>query len=48
VLAAGGIGSLDDLGRIRETGCEGAVLGSALWSGRFSLSEALDHPGHPA
>jgi phosphoribosylformimino-5-aminoimidazole carboxamide ribotide isomerase len=41
VLAAGGIASLDDLGMLRDLGCEGAVVGSALWSGRFSLSEAL-------
>jgi phosphoribosylformimino-5-aminoimidazole carboxamide ribotide isomerase len=41
VLAAGGIAELDDLRRLRELGCEGAVVGSALWSGRFSLAEAL-------
>lgn len=41
VLAAGGIATLDDLDRIRSVGCEGAVLGSALWSGRIGLAEAL-------
>jgi phosphoribosylformimino-5-aminoimidazole carboxamide ribotide isomerase len=41
VLAAGGIASLADLARLRAIGCEGAVLGSALWSGRISLSEVL-------
>lgn len=41
VLAAGGIASLDDLGRLRGLGCEGAIVGSALWSGRFGLAEAL-------
>ena len=41
VLAAGGIASLDDLGKLRDLGCEGAIVGSALWSGRFSLAEAL-------
>jgi phosphoribosylformimino-5-aminoimidazole carboxamide ribotide isomerase len=41
VLAAGGIGSLDDLVRIKAIGCEGAVLGSALWSGRVRLGDAL-------
>lgn len=40
VLAAGGIASLDDLRLIKEIGCEGAVVGSALWAGRFSLAEA--------
>jgi phosphoribosylformimino-5-aminoimidazole carboxamide ribotide isomerase len=41
VLAAGGIASLHDLGRLRDVGCEGAVLGSALWSGRITLADAL-------
>jgi phosphoribosylformimino-5-aminoimidazole carboxamide ribotide isomerase len=41
VLAAGGIASLDDLRALRDLGCEGAVVGSALWSGRFGLAEAL-------
>jgi phosphoribosylformimino-5-aminoimidazole carboxamide ribotide isomerase len=41
VIAAGGIATLDDLGRLRDLGCEGAVVGSALWSGRFSLADAL-------
>ena len=35
VLAAGGIGSLDDLETVRELGCEGAVVGSALLAGPF-------------
>lgn len=41
VLAAGGIATLDDLRRLRELGCEGAIVGSALWLGRFTLAEAL-------
>jgi phosphoribosylformimino-5-aminoimidazole carboxamide ribotide isomerase len=41
VLAAGGIGSLADLGRLRELGCEGAIVGAAIWTGEFSLAEAL-------
>ena len=41
VLAAGGIASLDDLESIRELGCEGAVVGSALWRDRFTLAQAV-------
>ena len=40
VLAAGGIASLDDLRALRRAGCEGAVVGSALLAGRFTLAEA--------
>jgi phosphoribosylformimino-5-aminoimidazole carboxamide ribotide isomerase len=47
VLAAGGIASLDDLRRLVEIGCEGAVLGSALWSGRITLADALCATGKP-
>jgi len=41
VIAAGGVGSLDDLRALRELGCEGAIAGSALLAGRFTLPEAL-------
>jgi phosphoribosylformimino-5-aminoimidazole carboxamide ribotide isomerase len=41
VVAAGGIATLDDLRGLRELGCEGAVAGSAIWLGRFSLADAL-------
>jgi phosphoribosylformimino-5-aminoimidazole carboxamide ribotide isomerase len=42
VLAAGGIASLSDLRALRDIGCEGAVVGSALWKGAFTLSEAAE------
>ena len=41
VLAAGGISSVDDLRRLRGLGCEGAILGSALWLGKITLAQAL-------
>jgi phosphoribosylformimino-5-aminoimidazole carboxamide ribotide isomerase len=41
VIAAGGISSVDDLLRVRELGCAGAVAGSALLAGRFTLGEAF-------
>ena len=41
VIAAGGISSVDDLVSVRDLGCEGAVAGSALLAGRFTLAEAF-------
>jgi len=41
LIAAGGVASLDDLRALRAAGCEGAVAGAAIWSGRFTLAEAL-------
>jgi phosphoribosylformimino-5-aminoimidazole carboxamide ribotide isomerase len=41
VIAAGGIASLADVLSVRDLGCEGAVAGTALWQGRFTLAEAV-------
>jgi phosphoribosylformimino-5-aminoimidazole carboxamide ribotide isomerase len=40
VVAAGGVASVDDLRLLRDLGCEGAVAGSALLRGAFTLAEA--------
>ncbi|HET7677037.1 MAG TPA: 1-(5-phosphoribosyl)-5-[(5-phosphoribosylamino)methylideneamino] imidazole-4-carboxamide isomerase [Candidatus Limnocylindrales bacterium] len=42
ILASGGISSLDDLRRVVEAGCAGAIIGRAVHEGRLSLAEALD------
>lgn len=41
LIAAGGIATLDDVRAVRAAGCEGVVVGSALWLGRFTLAEAV-------
>lgn len=41
VLAAGGVSSVEDLRHLREIGCEGAIAGSALLAGRFTIAEAI-------
>jgi len=41
VIAAGGIGGLNDLAALKRVGVEGAVIGKALYEGRFTLKEAL-------
>lgn len=41
VIAAGGIGTIGDLAALKEIGVEGAVIGKALYEGRFTLKEAL-------
>ena len=45
LLAAGGISSLEDVRAVRDAGCEGAVVGSALWRGRFTMAEAVSLEG---
>ena len=48
IVASGGISSLEDLRVLRELvpeGIEGAIMGKALYSGQFTLQEALDVAG---
>lgn len=50
VIASGGISSLEDLHRLRALvadGVEGAIIGTALYMGNFTLPEALDVAGRP-
>ncbi len=48
VVASGGIATLDDLRVLRELvplGVEGAIIGTALYVGNFTLADALDVAG---
>lgn len=42
VIASGGVTTLQDLARIKNTGAAGVVVGSALYKGLFTLREAID------
>jgi phosphoribosylformimino-5-aminoimidazole carboxamide ribotide isomerase len=41
IIAAGGIGSLNDLAALKRVGVEAAVVGKALYEDKFTLKEAL-------
>lgn len=45
VIASGGVGSLGDLQQVAALGCEGAIIGRALYESRFTLAEALSAVG---
>ena len=50
VVASGGVSTLDDVRALRtlvDVGVEGAIIGSALYRGAFTLPEALDVAGRP-
>ncbi|MEO7448779.1 MAG: bifunctional 1-(5-phosphoribosyl)-5-((5-phosphoribosylamino)methylideneamino)imidazole-4-carboxamide isomerase/phosphoribosylanthranilate isomerase PriA [Humibacillus sp.] len=50
VVASGGVSTLDDVVAIRTLvaeGVEGAIVGSALYRGAFTLPEALEVAGRP-
>ena len=42
VIASGGVTSLDDLIAIKKTGACAVVVGSALYTGKFTLTEAIN------
>jgi phosphoribosylformimino-5-aminoimidazole carboxamide ribotide isomerase len=41
VLASGGVSSLEDIAHLARAGIAGAIVGRALYEGRFSLTEAI-------
>ena len=40
--ASGGVSSLEDLRAVKAIGCDGAIIGRALYEGRFTLAQALE------
>jgi phosphoribosylanthranilate isomerase len=51
VVASGGVSTLEDIRVIRDLvpeGVEGAIVGSALYRGAFTLPDALDVAGRPS
>jgi phosphoribosylformimino-5-aminoimidazole carboxamide ribonucleotide (ProFAR) isomerase len=45
VIASGGVSSLEDLRSIADAGLAGAIVGRALYEGRFDLPQALEAAG---
>lgn len=45
IVAAGGIGTIGDLQALKDIGVEGAVIGKALYEGKFTLREAIQKIG---
>lgn len=41
IIASGGVGTIDDLRRVAESGCEAVIVGRALYESRFTLTQAL-------
>ena len=41
IQASGGVSSLDDLTACRDLGCDGAIVGRAIYEGRFTATEAI-------
>ena len=39
LIASGGITGMDDIYQLSEMGCEGAIIGKAIYEGRISLKQ---------
>jgi phosphoribosylformimino-5-aminoimidazole carboxamide ribotide isomerase len=39
LIASGGVSSMDDLIKLKEFGCEGAIVGKAIYEGRIKLND---------
>jgi phosphoribosylformimino-5-aminoimidazole carboxamide ribotide isomerase len=39
LIASGGISSVQDIEDVREAGCEGVIVGKAVYEGKITLSE---------
>ncbi len=41
LIASGGISSIPEIEELREIGCEGAIIGKAIYEGRITLKELM-------
>ena len=39
LIASGGISSVKDIEDVRDAGCEGAIIGKAVYEGKLTLNE---------
>lgn len=42
IIASGGVGSIEDIRRLRKTGVQATVIGKALYLNQFTLEEAME------
>jgi phosphoribosylformimino-5-aminoimidazole carboxamide ribonucleotide (ProFAR) isomerase len=41
IVASGGVSALDDIDLLRSLGAAGAIVGKAIYEGRFNIEEAV-------
>jgi len=42
LIASGGVSSINDLQELKDAGCEGAIVGKAIYEGKISLKQLMD------
>ncbi len=43
IIASGGVSSMEDIYSLEDTGCEGAIIGKALYEGKITLSQLKNY-----
>jgi len=43
LIASGGVSSIDDINRLEDLGCDGVIIGKALYEGNISLKDLETH-----
>ncbi|MEQ8534967.1 MAG: HisA/HisF-related TIM barrel protein [Imperialibacter sp.] len=38
-VASGGVSSMEDLEKLKEIGCKGAIVGKAIYEGRVNIAD---------
>jgi len=41
VVASGGVSSLEEIRNLKNIGCDGAIVGKAIFEGKISLKDAV-------
>jgi phosphoribosylformimino-5-aminoimidazole carboxamide ribotide isomerase len=47
VIASGGVGQVEHVRQVKQTGCWGCIIGRSLYEGAVKLAEALDIASQP-
>jgi len=42
LIASGGISSIDDLKKVKAIGCEGAIIGKAIYEGKIKIKDIIE------
>lgn len=43
LIASGGVSAIDDIGRLKKLGCEGVIIGKAIYENKITLKELSEY-----
>ncbi|MDR2382710.1 MAG: 1-(5-phosphoribosyl)-5-[(5-phosphoribosylamino)methylideneamino]imidazole-4-carboxamide isomerase, partial [Prevotellaceae bacterium] len=42
LIASGGVSCIDDIIKLKNTGCEGVIIGKAIYEGKIEITKLID------